>query len=272
MEIFFAGVSARLIRRGSVPIVLNTGLTVEEWALAQRILMGHMAEAVIVLSGSPPSSFVEAARRNGQPVIVLGRSEPDTDHLMANNAAAGRTAAALFHSRGFTRLGLVSSWTGTLSLTERERAFQDEAQQRGLAVIVSRGEVSDYESGVTAAKALLDTPNPPQAVFCVNDLLALGLIDYARRERRLAVPENLSVIGFDDVPQASWGAYRLTTFRQDPVVTADQVIRLIEWREAHPDLPSVTRVIEAPLVLRDTAVPAPGFCAGEQAPDHRARR
>jgi hypothetical protein len=47
------------------------------------------------------------------------------------------------------------------------------------------------------------------------------------------VPEDLSVIGFDDIPQASWGAYRLTTLRQDPVVTADQVIRLIEWRQAH---------------------------------------
>jgi DNA-binding LacI/PurR family transcriptional regulator len=267
-----AALTARLIRRGSVPIVLNTGLTVEERASAQRILMGHMAEAVIVLSGSPPSSFVEAARRNGQPVIVLGRSEPDADHLMTNNAAAGRTAAALFHGRGFTRLGLVSSWAGTLSLAEREHAFQDEAQRRGLAVIVGRGEVSDYESGVAAAKALLDRQSPPQAVFCVNDLLALGLIDYARRERRLAVPENLSVIGFDDIPQASWGAYRLTTFRQDPVVTADQAIRLIEWRQAHPDLPSATHVIEAPLVLRETAVSAPGFCADEQAPDRSARR
>jgi hypothetical protein len=67
---------------------------------------------------------------------------------------------------------LVSSWAGTLSLTERERAFQDEAQRRGLAVIVGRGEVSDYESGVTAAKALLDSQSPPQAVFCANDLLA----------------------------------------------------------------------------------------------------
>jgi DNA-binding LacI/PurR family transcriptional regulator len=77
------------------------------------------------------------------------------------------------------------------------------------------------------------------------------------------VPEDLSVIGFDDIPQASWGAYRLTTFRQDPVVTADQAIRLIEWCQAHPDLPSATLVIEAPLVLKETAIPTPGFCAGE---------
>jgi DNA-binding LacI/PurR family transcriptional regulator/fructose-1,6-bisphosphatase/inositol monophosphatase family enzyme len=262
-----AALTAQLIRRGSVPIVLNTGLTGEERASAQRILMGHMVEAVIVLSGSPPSSFVEAARRNGQPVIVLGRADPGTDHLMLDNDSAGRTAAALFHSRGFERLGLVSSWAGTLSLTERERAFQDEAQRRGLAVAVGRGELSDYEGGVAAAESLLVGVDPPQAVFCVNDLLAFGVMDHARQVRSLSVPGNLSVIGFDDVPQAAWGAYRLTTFRQDPMVAAEEVIRMIERRQANPDLPPQMHVVGAPLMLRETAVPGPGFRldAGQQA-------
>jgi DNA-binding LacI/PurR family transcriptional regulator len=255
-----AALTARLIRRGSVPIVLNTGLSGEERASAQRILAGHMAEAVIVLSGSPPSSFVDAAQRNGQPVIVLGRADPGTDHLMVDNDRAGRTAAALFHSRGFERLGLVSSWAGTLSLTERERAFQDEAQRRGLAVALGRGELSDYDGGVAAAKSLLGGVDAPQAVFCVNDLLAFGVMDHARKARGLSVPENLSVIGFDDVPQAAWGAYQLTTFRQDAMVAAEEVISMIEWRQAHPELPPFIHVLSAPLVLRETAVPAPGFC------------
>jgi DNA-binding LacI/PurR family transcriptional regulator len=266
-----AALTARLILRGSVPIVLNTGLTGEERASAQRILMGHMAEAVIVLSGSPPSSFVEAARRNGQPVIVLGRADPGTDHLMVENDRAGRTAAALFDGRGFERLGLVSSWAGTLSLTERERAFQDEAQKRGLSVAIGRGELSDYEGGVAAAKSLFAGVDAPQAVFCVNDLLAFGVMDHARRVLGLSVPGDLSVIGFDDIPQAAWGAYRLTTFRQDPMVAAKEAIRMIERRQAHPELPPLEHIVAAPLVVRETAVPAPGFCveASGGAPERR---
>ena len=193
-----AALTARLIRRGSVPIVLNTGLTGEERASAQRILTGHMAEAVIVLSGSPPSSFVEVARRSGQPVVVLGRAEPGTDHLTVDNDHAGRTAAALFHGRGFVRLGLVSSWAGTLSLTERERAFQDEAQRRGLTVAVGRGERSDYEGGVAAAKSLLG--NWPAAGRLLRQRSA-GAGSNGRRQAKSAAScvNDLSVIGFDDI-------------------------------------------------------------------------
>ncbi|MGL9750336.1 MAG: substrate-binding domain-containing protein [Symbiopectobacterium sp.] len=92
----------------------------------------------------------------------------------------------------------------------------------------------------------------PDAVFCINDLMAFGVIDCAR-QRGLSVPDDLAVIGFDDIPAAGWDAYSLTTFRQDPVVMAAQALQLQERRQAQPQAPTSKAEVSAPLVRRQSA-------------------
>lgn len=91
-----AALAKCLIKRGSIPILINTGQTEDELLAAQKMLIGHRAEAIIILSGSPPASFFELAQRNGQPLVVIGRSEPDADHVRAGNSEASRKAATAF--------------------------------------------------------------------------------------------------------------------------------------------------------------------------------
>lgn len=252
-----AALTKALIARGSVPIMINTGQSDSELLAAQRTLFGHRAEATIILSGSPPASFVELARRNGQPVVVIGRSEPDADHVHIDNAAAARTAAALFVGRGMRLLGLAGSQSGTPSIVEREAAFVAEAERLGARVLTARGGDTDYAGGLDAAGQLLEGGEHPEGVFCVNDLVAFGVIDHLRSRAGLTVPDQVSVIGFDDVPEAGWLSHRLTTFRQDPEIMARTAIELLDRREADPDLAPARARIEAPLVLRDSFVPAP---------------
>lgn len=252
-----AALAKALIRRGSVPLLINTGETAEELAAAQQALFGHRAEATIVLSGSPPSSFVDLARRNGQPLVVIGRSEPETDHVMIDNIAAARLAARLFTARGFTRLGLAGSSLATPSILEREQAFCDEAVRLGAFVAVERGADTTYASGLAAGRALLGRQPRPQAVFCVNDLVALGVMDAARTDFALAVPDDIAVVGFDDVPQAGWLAYRLTTFRQNPELMAARAVAVLDARQANPAGPLISERIEARLVVRESFIPEP---------------
>jgi DNA-binding LacI/PurR family transcriptional regulator len=250
-----AALSRALIRRGSLPLLIDTGRTDEELLAAQRSLVGHRAEATIILSGSPPSSFVALARRNGQPVVVLGRTEADADHVHIDNALAARTAAELFIAQGHMRLGLAGAESGTPSIVEREHAFCAEARRRGAEVVVARGRDADYAGGWDAARQLYDRRDPPQAVFCVNDLVAFAVMDYARHVRALSVPRDLAVIGFDDVPEAGWHSYRLTTFRQDPEAMALRAVQLLDRRELQRDRPPAREHLAAPLVVRDSFVP-----------------
>ncbi|CZT37061.1 LacI family DNA-binding transcriptional regulator [Rhizobium sp. 9140] len=250
-----AALTKALIARGSIPLMINTGQTDAELLAAQRALFGHRAEATIILSGSPPASFVDLARRNGQPLVVIGRSEPDADHVEIDNGSAGRQAASLFVARGFTRLGLVGSRSATPSVVERENAFCAEARRLGAHVLAVRGGDSDYAGGRDAGRQLLDARERPQGVFCINDLLALGVIDHAQREAGLHVPHDLSVIGFDDLPEAGWLSYGLTTFRQDPTEMADTAVALIDRRQTEPHHPPLRVRIAAPLVVRHSFVP-----------------
>ncbi|MBY5835802.1 LacI family DNA-binding transcriptional regulator (plasmid) [Rhizobium leguminosarum] len=250
-----AALAKCLIKRGSIPILINTGQTEDELLAAQKMLIGHRAEAIIILSGSPPASFFELAQRNGQPLVVIGRSEPDADHVRAGNSEASRKAATAFYESGRRRLAVIGSNTGTPSIIERESAFLSTARSLGTSVVVGRGGDSDYDGGVTAARALFSQTIKPDAVFCANDQIAFGLMDVVRLEARLRIPEDVAVIGFDDVPESSWLSYQLTTFRQDPLTMAQRAVELMERRLENPGLlPGYERVIPE-LVIRQSFRP-----------------
>ncbi|WP_183799853.1 LacI family DNA-binding transcriptional regulator [Rhizobium sp. BK316] len=247
-----ASLAKFLIQRGSIPILINTGQTEDELLAAQKMLIGHRAEAIIILSGSPPASFFELAQRNGQPLIVIGRSEPDADHVRAGNSEASRKAATVFFEAGRRRLAVAGSNTGTPSIIERESAFLSTAEGLGAEVFIGRGADSDYESGITAGRALFSQKVRPDAVYCANDQIAFGLMDYVRQEAKLRIPEDVAIIGFDDVPEASWLSYQLTTFRQDPLVMALRAVELMERRLGNPDLPPGYERVIPELVFRQS--------------------
>jgi DNA-binding LacI/PurR family transcriptional regulator len=113
-----------------------------------------------------------------------------------------------------------------------------------------RGQESDYDGGVAAARDLLAANERPDAIFCANDLLAFGVMDVIRRETTLRVPEDIAIIGFDDVPEAAWLSYELTTFRQDPVIMATRAVQLLEHRLQNPDAPRGYERVIPELVLR----------------------
>lgn len=251
-----AALAKTLIRRGSIPILINTGQTEKELLAAQKMLIGHRAEATIVLSGSPPAAFFEEAQRNGQPLVMIGRSEADADHVRAGNSEASRKAATAFATAGRKHLAVASSSSGTPSILERETAFVTAAEAAGCRVSVAQGgRESDYGSGLVAARTLFAGDDYPDAVFCTNDLIAFGVIDFLRVERGLKVPEDVAVIGFDDVPEAAWLSFGLTTFRQDPMVMAERAVELLQRRIDHPDdAPFHERVIPE-LVLRGSFRP-----------------
>ncbi len=250
-----AALAAVLIRRGSVPVLINAGETDEETEAAQRTLFGHRAEAVIVLSGSPPSSFIELARSNGLPLVAIGREATEIDLIQTDNAAAARALAGAFIEAGHKRLAFAGSESGTPAIVEREQAFVAEATRLGADVAVARGPDTDYAGGLLAAERLFTAGERPSAVFAVNDLVAFALIDHLKGRLGLRIPEDVAVVGFDDLPEAAWLGYRLTTFRQDPLDLAERAVALLESRAADPSAAPVSLRIEARLMIRDTFRP-----------------
>lgn len=243
--------SRLLIESGRVPVLITTDSTASGQA-SHANLLRYRAQATVVLSGMPSRAFIELAQRNGQPLIAIGRNEEGPDHIRVNNKLAAATAVQVFAARGMKRVGMVTSAVGSPNLLEREQAYVEAGRTAGLDVFVERAERTDYEGGSLAASLLLSPARRVEGVFCVNDLMALGLMDYARNMLGFRLPEDLSVIGFDDIPEASWGAYRLTTFQQSAEKQAREILRILDQRLANPSAPPMVTQLDVPLIMRDT--------------------
>ncbi len=246
-----AALSRALIERGNVPALISVGPTAGEVANAARQLLRYRAEATVFLSGSPAATLVDLTRRNGQTLILINRAETGVDSVRCDDKGGAQLAFEALRAAGAARLSVVNMADPSPSLLAREQAFATCAASRRLALAVVRAGHSDYEGGQEAARLLLAEGPPPDAVFCVNDLMAFGALDYLRGAG-LSVPDDVSVIGFDDVPMAGWGSYGLTTLRQDPGRIASEVIAILERRDAEPDLPPLSVCFPVELVVRGT--------------------
>jgi DNA-binding LacI/PurR family transcriptional regulator len=109
-----------------------------------------------------------------------------------------------------------------------------------------------HEGGFGAAMALCESKKP-DAIFCANDLMAIGAMDALRGNLKLRIPEDVLVAGFDDIPQASWGAYSLTTVVQDyRAMVAEAVSMLQTMISADGPKRRAVRTVASKLIERET--------------------
>ncbi|HET9170981.1 MAG TPA: LacI family DNA-binding transcriptional regulator [Actinospica sp.] len=201
-------------------------------------------------------------RRTSAPVLLLGERlfAAGVDHVAIDNVRAAREATAHLFSRGHRRIaaiGVQHESTGTAKLRTigyREALAEAGAEPREELMI----EVSHYhrEDGAIAMERLLDLPEPPDAVFCFSDLLALGALRVALA-RGLSVPEDLAIVGFDDIEDGRYATPTLTTISPDKAAIARSAVRQLIARiegDGEGSHPSETVQIEAPyrLVVRES--------------------
>lgn len=142
------------------------------------------------------------------------------------NREAGAAIADLFVAGGAASFGYVTGPPESPASIDRLAGFR--ARLRALGVAGLRVATGDfhYEAGAAALRAMSAEGPLPDAVFCANDLTAMGAID-AIRAAGARVPGDVMVAGFDGIPAAAWGAYDLTTFEQDAGTMVDRAVEIV---------------------------------------------
>ncbi|KXF75760.1 LacI family transcriptional regulator [Paramesorhizobium deserti] len=240
---------------GKVAMVINTDRLDGSVDLALRQAIRYRADGSIILSGMPDKSITRLCLNNGQRLVLINRDDEHDGplHINLDEAAAMGAVLMAFLRAGCRRLAFANSAAGTPSLMAREKGFIAAAATMGLDVMTERHGFTCYDSGRVLAHRLLTRKERPDAVFCVTDLIACGFMDAARQEFGLRIPEDLCVAGFDDIEQAGWSSYGLTTFSQ-PI--DDIAARAVAWldqggrSDAQP-LPSFIR-LPASMVWRQS--------------------
>jgi LacI family transcriptional regulator len=159
----------------------------------------------------------EALQLNA-PVVLINRIEEGwpCDQVSSDNTDGGRKVAEYLVKAARRRIGLIGGPTVARTIRDRQDAFRATLKALGQpledALSIQVDEFT-HKTGFEAALWLFDLADPPDAIFCVNDVIALGARDAARM-RRIDVPDALWIVGYDDIEMASWYGFDLTTIRQ----------------------------------------------------------
>lgn len=252
MEIFDL-FTRRLQGRGFRPLLANLSVATET-ASALDMLLQYKVDGVIVASSTLPEGFIEGCRASGLPLVhAFGRVRRTGTVAVASvdNIAGGRLAAQSLVQRGYRRLAFLGGPASATSTIDRLDGFVRELRKSGLKPVRSVfGPSYSHEAGEVLMRDLL-REGDCDAVFCGDDILAMGALDACVRAR-ISVPRQVGILGFNDIAMAAWPSYRLTTLRQpigDIITTAvDMITAMVEY--GHEKV--ISRKFRCSLVERST--------------------
>jgi DNA-binding LacI/PurR family transcriptional regulator len=174
-------------------------------------------DGIVVTSSRVGALYTPMLSKMGVPIVLINNQHPGefVHSVMIENLQASREATSHLIGLGHLRIGYVGDRYGHQSDTERFAGYRESLEQSALPFLPELVVHGDGlpEGGTMAMNKLLSLPTPPTAVFCYNDMTALGVLR-AIHMRGLRVPSDISVIGFDDLFFASYTQPRLTTVRQ----------------------------------------------------------
>ncbi|HEX5858807.1 MAG TPA: LacI family DNA-binding transcriptional regulator [Microbacterium sp.] len=230
----------------------------DEWV--ESVLRRRPCGIILLFAGIPRVGR-EKLRSRGIPFVIIdpaGDPTPGIPAVGSANWSGGVDATRHLIELGHRRIAAIAGPRDIMSSVARLDGYRSALTTARLPVdphLIRFGEF-DRESGERDAHALLSLPDPPTAVFAGSDIQALGVL-HAAAARGVTVPEDLSVVGFDDLAVAELANPRLTTIRQPLHEMAEQATRLL-LQLLEDSLPEVTRVeLAASLIVRDSTAPAP---------------
>jgi LacI family transcriptional regulator len=230
-------------------------------------LVGGGAVDGLVYASAVLDAPLVGATSGRLPVVLVNRASDtaDVDTVVSDNRNGGRLAAQLLVSRGHRRIAVVAGPANTSTARDREAGFAEQAAALGVRLAPELRRIGQFshQSGYHWGLELLALEPRPTAVFAGNDVIAFGVLDAARR-LGVGVPDQLSVVGFDDIDMARWEGFSLTTVRQPFEEMGRAAVRLLLERIGKHDgrVPPRKRVFPVEVVLRGTVGDAPVAAAG----------
>jgi LacI family transcriptional regulator len=220
-------------RQGYELIVYNTdGNTEKERKALQSARQGRVDGLIMTPFHVIPSDF-EPLVQSGVAAVVLGRvdldwSSVEIDSLSIDNVAAGRVAVDYLLELGHTRIAMIAGVAGTPPRENRVKGYRQALAAHNVPIedqLIRAGEFTE-QGGYEGTKELLRLDPRPTAIFAANDLMAIGAYQ-ALREANVSVPDEMAVVGFDDISAASLVHPALTTIAQHPYQLGKQAAELL---------------------------------------------
>ena len=220
-------------------------------------VLQYQVDGIVVTSAQVSSKMAGLCLERGIPVVMFNRYVEglQTDNVCCDNFKGGQLVARALLESGGTRFAMIAGEREASTNRDRMEGYLQTLEQAGIArdaVLVEQGHYT-YEGGMSATLRLFDNPlTAPDALFCGNDIMALGAIDALCDTLGCRIPDDVMVIGFDDIPEASRSPYRLTTVRQPRDRMIEMTVELLERGENDAASKPTTHFVDAELIWRET--------------------
>ena len=214
---------------------------------------------VVLVFSDLPTEYRESLRSRAIPFVIIdpaGDPSPDVPSVGSANWSGGLMATRHLIELGHTRIAAITGPEDMMCSHARIDGFRSAMNSAGLTINPEWIRFGDFHTsgGQQHGRELLEGPDRPTAIFAGSDLQALGVLE-AVRGLGLRVPDDLSLVGYDDIPLARWVSPRLTTIRQPLKRMAEEASRLV-IRMSKAPLENVPRMdLATSLVVRESTAP-----------------
>jgi DNA-binding LacI/PurR family transcriptional regulator len=256
---------AKRLQQDGYHLLIFIGDNANSDDLVEEILQ-YNVDGIVLGATTLSSALAQRCADASIPVVLFNRimasgSAGAVSSVRSDNVGGGRDIARFLVAGGHQRIAYIAGREDSSTNLERERGFREGLAELGQRIYARAIGNYDVAQARQAARELFsDAADRPDAVFVAGDQMAIAVLDTLRHELGLAVPQDVSVVGFDNVPQAGWASYALTTFEQpvEPMVEATVALLQGYLREAQTP-PSRNLVVPGQLIIRQSArLSAPG--------------
>ena len=218
-------------------------------------LLQYRVDGVLFLSSVLPSIFAEVCAKAKLPAaIMFGREniQGPINVVTADNYHGGEMGVQLLLEHGYRKIAFLGGPINATTTIDRKQSIVATLKQHDLELAaVEHCDVYSYDSARKQSLKLLKDNPEIEAIFCGDDILAMATLDTAR-ELGKKCPEDIGILGFNDMSMASWGAYNLTTIQQPIKAMVDAAVDIIINRIEQPQLDTEKRLLPCQVVLRGT--------------------
>ncbi|MEM5503021.1 LacI family DNA-binding transcriptional regulator [Ahrensia kielensis] len=218
-------------------------------------LLAQQVDGMILASVSISNKLSQRLNEVGIPFVLFNRGQlgDNIASVTAANYSGGRKAAEFLVAAGHSRIAHISGWQKSLNGQQRQAGFTDYLNQQGMEAFACIDGEFSREKAAQVTRDLFAGDKKPDAIFVGNDHMAFAVLETLKTELRLNVPNDVSLIGYDDVQMASWKTFDLTTLRQPAnrmvEATTSMLLNMIE----DPATLRQKIEIESELIVRGSA-------------------
>ncbi len=251
---FFETLSAELQKCGKWALQVRSEHEENVAATLGKALM-YPVQAAIVRAGTVDKQVIEYSKNVHVPLIYtgLGPDVEGADCVWLNYAGGAKLATKRLIQRGCRRIAYLGGIDGITAEVGRREGYLQALNMAGLEPHSITDTRFDFEGGMQATLNLLQNDNPPDGLYCVSDATALGALNAAKSILHLRVPEDVAVVGSDNMPMASWPCFDLTAVTNPIDEIVQNLMETLEARLADPHQQEMSVLVEPTLVIRGSA-------------------